>query len=257
MARGLHDRAGPMVNLCTGLIAWAAALAANGRLYEQHWQFLAYFATISLVVFATNLIPMRPEALYTDGARIYQLLRGGPVADLHRAFSMAASIWVTPLRPRNFDIQAIQRAAEFFTQGHQALFLRFFAYNYFHDCGQIPEACRALTGAESIYDQSASDIPSELHTLFVFGNAFLKRDAAAARQWWERMQAKEPANQDEVYWLAKSALCWIENKSKEANEAWNQGNALAQQRPQAGAYEFNRDCFFQLRQALDEAQAAG
>jgi len=31
----------------------------------------------------------------------------------------------------------------------------------------------------------------------------------------------------------------------------NKGHALAAQRPHAGAYDFNRDCFSQLREALD------
>jgi len=83
----------------------------------------------------------------------------------------------------------------------------------------------------------------------------LKRDVFAARQWWERIQAKEPTSQDEDFWEAECALGWTENNLDEANEAWNKGNILAQKYPKAGAYEFNRYCFFQRRQALDGAAA--
>ncbi len=248
--------AGPLASLCTGLIALVAALLAKGSPYERTWELLALIATFGLVAFAVNLIPFRPKPLYSDGALIFQLLRGGPMADFRRALNFAGAILVTSLRPRDYDIQAIQRASSALTEGHQAVLLRFLAYNYFHDCNRIPEACHALDDAESVYHRSAQDIPAEWHMLFVFGNAFLKRDAASARQWWNRMEAKKATNLDEVYWLAKSALHWIENNVEQANEAWTTGNELAQRRPKAGAYEFNRDCFLQLRQALDEAPTA-
>jgi hypothetical protein len=43
--------------------------------------------------------------------------------------------------------------------------------------------------AESVYNESAPDIPAELHTVFIFRKVFLHRDAVGARQWWERMEA--------------------------------------------------------------------
>jgi hypothetical protein len=43
--------------------------------------------------------------------------------------------------------------------------------------------------AESVYNESAPDIPAELHTVFIFRKAFLHRDAVGGRQWWERMEA--------------------------------------------------------------------
>jgi hypothetical protein len=48
-------------------------------------------------------------------------------------------------------------------------------------------------------------------------------------------------------------LLWIEGKVQEANDAWKKCDALAQQLPKAGAYEFDRDCCSLLRKALDEA----
>ena len=137
------------------------------------------------------------------------------------------------------------------TNGTQGLLLRLFAYLYFFDCGRIPEALQAMAEAESIYEQSPSGVPPELHAEFIFGNAFLKRDAATARLWWERMEASKPRGDSSDYWLARSALFWIENRVKEAREAWAKGNILAQQLPNAGAYEFDRYRFNQLGRAFD------
>jgi hypothetical protein len=95
--------------------------------------------------------------------------------------------------------------------------------------------------------------------VFVFGCAYAQRNAAAARQWWDRMHEKKPTEFNSDYWRAKSALHWIEGDLEEANTAWNKCNDLAQQLPQAGAYEFDRYCCSLLRRAIDAlaASAAG
>jgi hypothetical protein len=244
--------AGPLANLFTGLIALFITLTAVGRPYQQYWEYFSVFTTVSLIAFVINLMPLRPDALYSDGARIYQLLRGGPWADLQRAFSIAASTSVTPLRPRDYDIDAIHRAELSFTHGHQALVLRLLASSYYLDYGQVAQAGKAVAEAERICQESALDIPAELCMAFVFRVAFLRRDAAGARQWWERMESKKPTHFGTDYWLAQSALSWIEGRKNDACEAWNKGNEFAQKLPAAGDYEFDRFRCSLLRHELDE-----
>lgn len=247
--------AGPLANLITGLTATYAALVARGQWYEQYWWSLTLFSTLSLAVFLMNLIPFRPEAAYSDGARIYQLIQGGPWADLHRAMSVVTSTSVTSLRPKDYDINAIQRAELSFTQGRHALLLRLFASSYFIDCGMISQARDAVAEAERIYEESASDVPAPLLTVFVFDTAYLRRDAVAARLWWDRMEAKKPTHFGPDYWLAKSALCWIEGNLDDAHEAWEKGIVLAQKLPAAGAYEFDRYRYALLHQCLEKEAA--
>jgi hypothetical protein len=243
--------AGPIFNLLTGLIALFAALTAQGQSYERYWNFFAYFATISLFVFASNLVPMRPEVHYSDGAQIYQHLKGGPWADLQRAQSVAASTLVTSLRPSDYDINAIQRAGMFFTQGHEALVLRLLASSYYLDTGNNSLAAQAVTEAERIVQVSNLDIPAELSMALVFSTAFLHRDAVAARKWWERMEAKKPRHFGVDYWLARSALYWVEGRGEEARESWEKGNLLAQKLPSAGDYEFDRYRCSLLHQCIE------
>jgi len=246
--------AGPLVTLLTGALALWAAFSAKGDSAAQASVPLSLLGAWSLVLCAMNLLPLRTKGTYSDGAQIYQLLSHGPWGDFHLVVAVVGSSLVTPLRPRDYDIQAILRAAHSITQGTQGLLLRFYAYFYFLDHGRIFEAGEALREAESIYHQSASDIPAELHTEFVFGNAYVPRDAAAAREWWTRMEAKKPTRFNADYWRANSALHWMEGSLKEANEAWEKADALAQQLPKSGAYEFDRYCCSLLRKALDEAR---
>ena len=248
--------AGPFASLIGGLLAFCAAFTAPNSHWEPAWQLLTLITTLSLLASILNLIPFRTGTSYSDGAQIYQLLSNGPLSDYQRALSSVRSTLVTPLLPRDYDIEAIQRAAVSIAHGPRVLHLRLLASSYYLDCGHVPEAIQELTLAEAIYEESASEIPVEWHTEFVFGKAFLQRDAAGARLWWDRMEAKKPTRFNGDYWVARSALLWIENHLEEAEEAWQKGYALAQQLPKAGAYEFDRHRFALLRKMLDESLSA-
>jgi peptidase M50-like protein len=248
--------AGVFANVFTGVLALWAAYAADGNSPVQAGGFLALFGAWNLVIGAMNLVPFRTKDNYSDGAQIYQVLSNGPWGDFHRLMLVGGSSLVTPLRPRNYDIEAIHRAGRTINQGRPALLLRLLAYNHFLDQDRIPEAAEALGEAGLIYNQSASDVPAELFTAFVFGSAYIWRDAGLARQWWTQMEARKPTRFNVDYWFAASALHWIEGNLKDANESWERANTLAQPPPKVGAYDFDRHCCSLLRKALDQGSAA-
>ena len=245
--------AGPLANLLTGLVALAAALAAPGRPYAPAWESLFFFATVSLITFASNLLPIRGERLYSDGARIYQVLKGGPWADLYRSVAIAGATSVTALRPRDYDIEAIHRASVLFKHGLQAVLLRLLASDHYIDLGDFSQARDALADAELVYPDSAAEIPAGLHSIFVYNNAVLRRDAAGTRLWWDRLESKKPTHLGVDYWLARSALLWMEGSRSEALEALAKANDMAQSKPLAGVYEFDRDRVTLLGKAMEEA----
>jgi hypothetical protein len=194
--------------------------------------------------------PIRTGNNYSDGAKIFQLLSGGAWADYHRAVAVVSSSLVTPLQPRDYPIEAIKSASPTIAKGQMGLLLRLYGYSYYVDSGRFAEAGQSLLDAEAVYKDSASGIPADLHTVFVFGNAVVRRDAAATRQWWDRMMAKKPTRLNCDYWRAQGALYWIEGNLSKAEEAWTTANAMALRLPKAGAYEFDRTCCNLLRQAM-------
>ena len=226
--------AGPLANLYTGLIAigfaWACSVSGGENLNYVYP--LGLFAAFNFVSCIVNMIPIRTGSNYSDGAKIFQLLSGGAWADY-------------------YPIEAIKNASLTIGKGQTGLLLRLYAYSHYVDSGQFDEAEKALSQAEAVYKDSASGIPAELHTAFVFANAVVRRDAAATRQWWDRMIARKPTRKNCDYWRAQGALFWIEGDLTRAFEAWTKANALAQQLPSAGAYEFDRTCCGLLRQAMD------
>ena len=245
--------AGPLINLAIGLTALGIAFSADPESRLQLGGFSALFGAFNLITFATNLIPLRIGTHYSDGARLYQLMAGGPWADFHRVAWGVASTLVTPLRPKDWDLEAMKRASDGIRTGAHGLWLRLWIHSHHLDWGRVEEARIALNEAEQVYHESASDIRVELYTAFVFGTAYSTRNVEATRQWWNRMQAKKPTRFDIDYWRAKSAWHWMEGQVGEAKECLKRSEELAAQLPHAGIYEFDRYCCNLLRDVLYEA----
>jgi hypothetical protein len=243
---------GPLASFLGGLAGLWALLAARTHVWSHEWRLLALFTTLSLVTAAVNLLPFQTSAFqYSDGAQMYQLLSGGPWGDYHHAMGIVGATTVTPLRPRDYDIGALERAETAIRSGPRGLLLHLLRSSYYLDHGRAAEASHALNRAEEVYHESASDIPAELHTSFIFRKAYLQRDAEGTRTWWARMEAKKPKRFNADYWLARSAYLWMEGRWEEARDAWEKGHALAEELPKFGAYEFDRYRYALLRKELD------
>jgi hypothetical protein len=209
-------------------------------------------AAMGWSAFAVNLIPLKTAANYSDGAQLHQIISGGEWAQFHLAFGMVASSLVTPIRPRDFDVAIINRAAEFITHGKHGMLLRLFASKHYIDADMIPEGLASMEAAEVLYEQSFFEKPEDICSEFVFLNAFYKRDLAAAEVWSRRIDALSKIEIDADYWRALTAVLWLKGEREKAGEAWALGNRLALKLPAAGAYDSTRLCFAQLREVLDE-----
>jgi len=243
---------GPVASLVLAAVSCAAALTAKGHFWEPSWAIFSMMATIASVDFMVNLIPQKPEAHYSDGARIYQLVTNGPWAHVEQAFSMVASTLVTSRRPRDYDVEVIREAGNFLNKGDRAMLLRLFSCIHYLDLGRLPEAIGSLEQAEKLYENVALQNGAGICAEFVFINAVFKRDRAAAELWWQRLQAQRRIDQDAEYWLALAGILWIQGQSAEARQAYERGYTLALELPSAGAYEYTRSSFDALRDALNE-----
>lgn len=105
-----------------------------------------------------------------------------------------------------------------------------------------------------MYPPIADQLEADLHLEFVYGNAAVKHDLAAAHLWWERMEAKGKTRDKINYWKARAAMLWIEGSIAQAREAWRNADAWARQMPSAGVYDRHRDNIAQLGALLDAAE---
>ena len=65
------------------------------------------------------------------------------------------------------------------------------------------------------------------------------------------MVALKPAQPGDSYWLAESAMLWIEGRREEALIAWEKGILLTQKLPSFGGNEFERYRFSLLRDCIE------
>jgi hypothetical protein len=244
--------AGPLVNFVTGVVAlWAASRTPDSS-WERYCFLLAMFGSISLMTAIGNLVPLRTNRGYSDGARIYQLLRGGVWAELHEIYRISAATAVTALRPRDYNIDALHRVmAAGIVEGPKGFLLHLLAHSYYTDRGQMDRAANQLNEAEKLYDECAVQIPAELLPAFVMEEALAKRDAVRARLWWDRLEAKKPTWFNGDYWMARSALCWVEGNRDEARSACARAQEYLDRMPDVGTYAFDRESLALLKRGIE------
>jgi hypothetical protein len=247
--------AGPFANILTGAFFLVAVLYSRWAHYDITWRLVAFTATFSFIGAIVNLIPFFQDGGYSDGARILQILTRSPLDDYNRVMNSLAAMLVTDRRYKDMDINAMLYAAEQFPFTERAFLMQLFAANYYTDAGRIPDARKALTQAENIVAQANLDVAGPLHTALVFDQAYLNRNAAAARAWWDKMEAKKVERKNIDYWLATASLHWIEGNRPEAEEAYKNAEAEAAKLPHFGAYESDRSRLSLLRQAMDDPRA--
>jgi hypothetical protein len=255
--KAFYVMGGPVASFVLGSVCIMGTLLTPGTAWEPYWMLLSMIANFSIAAFFVNLMPLKPESSYSDGAQLHQIMTNGPWARVHFAFAMVTTSLVSRVRPRDFDVSVLHHAAYSVPNGERGLLLRLFACQHYLDANRTREAIACMEDAEALYDQSVFEKPQDICAEFAFINAFYKRDLAAAELWWSRIEAMRKIEMDADYWRARAGLLWLRSELVEAREAWERGNALAQKLPAAGTYDFVRSGFAKLRSALDVRVEAG
>ncbi|MGB6191419.1 MAG: M50 family metallopeptidase [Terracidiphilus sp.] len=246
---------GPGANLATGLVALIPLYTLQGPVHGERLV-VSIFAVASLTAGIFNLIPFRiGSSGYSDGARIYQLASGGLWAEYQRLQAMMHASVITPRAPREFDIRTIQAAAGTVALGGDQLLMYLTAYACFFDRGEFADAAHALDQAQSFCNETALDIPAEWYSVFVFGFAYLRKDAVTARYWWTKLEADSIYDSHHHQWTSLAALLWSEGRLKEAELAWKRADLWAALLPPSGYAEMERKAVTLLRAALAESSS--
>jgi hypothetical protein len=245
--------AGPVASGALAAFGFAITLNLPGTAWEPYWLVCSYVATYSLLGFVVNLIPMQPEGMYSDGAKIYQLLAGGAPAKIEEAFASVSASLVGSVRPRDWNADLLAAAAGQ-CAGERAVLLRLFAVKAHFDAGRAEQAEMALKEAESFYLASAGATPRPLqqivHESLTFYSVVIRRSAADARTWWNRTTWPRAEAWTSDALRSYAALLWLEGQTSEAEHAWAKGYAIAERCPKAGTYDYDRDCFVRLRESM-------
>ena len=248
----LQVAAGPFVSIATGLMATAFVMMSVGSAWEDTWVILSRFATISLALGIFNLVPFRIGGGYSDGAKLLQLFSSGLWCRYHLLLGMTYASTVTAIRARDFDIDTIQEAAGSVARGHDELFMHMCAYAYFLDRGELSSAESALITTTKFCLETSVVVPTDWLSVFVFGDALVRRDPVAARTWWQQYERQKGIKMADEGWTSYSALLWIEGHRDEAEEAWKKADQWARSLTDSGYAEGERNAVILLRHAMDE-----
>jgi tetratricopeptide (TPR) repeat protein len=248
--------AGPAANLISGAAALCVAITSNSASPLESHGFLALFGAMSLAMGISSLVPFRMGQYYSDGARCRQHLSNSPFSDFRRVLLSVAAVAETSMRPRDYDMEAIERAQRAFPAGMEGHYLKLYAFDCYFDQGKTAEAAKALTEAEAIYDAGA--LKAETEVSFVMGYAGLAGDPVAARRWWQRLEARSTDRSDAGYWLAKCAMASAEGREEDASEALRQADAVIAAMQPTGSQAYDAAWSARLREETvkDHQQAS-
>ena len=248
----LVSASGPVASLGVAAFGFLITVNLPGSKWGANWLACSYVATYSLLEFVVNMMPMRPEGMYADGTKMYQLLSGGAAAKVEEALASVSSSLVAPVRPRDWDADLLATAARH-SAGKQAVLLRLHVISAHFDAGRSDLARAALEEAENSYLRFAAAIPEPdlqiVHESLTFYTAILRQSATCARAWWNRTTWQRTDGWTSEALRSHAALLWLEGRSGEAERAWADGNSIAESCPKTGTYDYVRDCFARLRES--------
>jgi len=167
-----------------------------------------------------------------------------------RIMHIVSAVGETQLRPRDYDVEAIERVLTLYPSGMEGHFMKLYIYDSCFDGGKIAEASQALVEAEAIYYSCALKDKTEIS--FVLGHAGLRGDTDAARRWWERLEARNPDRSESGYWLAKCALDCVEGRPEDAGAALRQAHAIIAEMPQTGSRAYEMEWSNRLHSMIDK-----
>jgi len=244
--------AGPVMSLLTGGVGGMLLLTAPGSPWEPAWYFLSVFATVSVVTALVNLIPFRIGGGYSDGAKLYQLIFSEAWTGYYREQIAGYAQWVTPLRPRDSDAESLWRVARWLPWGNERVQFQMLIVAHYFDCGSYREAVRVLEQTEAELRESPTKLSTHLLSVLVFYHAFLRQDAATARQWRDRALREPSEMRKDSDSGSLCALLLAEGRRAEAEDAWVRAQAWAAKLPQSGGGDLERDVVRILREWLDQ-----
>jgi hypothetical protein len=238
MARICFIAGGPVASLISGIafLYWATAIP-NGQ-SEILSDFCLWSGIFSLSAFVLNLIPVRSQALYSDGAQIYQVLARSVLDDYYWLLSFNRSLAVTPNRPRDYDLAALRRTADSEVGRPLRVVFRLMETECLLERGLFEESAGAVAKAQAAYAELQEKMGAGSICTFVIGHAILCSDLATARVWAAQLEEGFGFSADDR-WLCDAALACAEGRRSDAETGLDEFERFQRGRRPCGSREFN------------------
>jgi hypothetical protein len=254
-SRTLFVAGGPAASLLSGIgfLCWAAAIPNEQS--ARLWSFCAWTGILSLGILLLNLLPTRSQAFYSDGAKLLQILQRSVLEDYYWVLSLASSVAVTSIRPRDYDLEALRRVVESEVGRPQRVVLHLMESECLFERGLIGESAEAVGKAQAAYEEQAETLTAGTICAFVFGHAMLRSDAAAAHGWFEHLDEGQGLDPEDRLFCS-AVLASAEGHTDEAPALLDQFEQNQSNRPPCGSREFNLHMACFAREILSERKTA-
>lgn len=230
--------AGPLASLLSGLVFlyWAATIPSSqpGIL----WDFCSWTGILSLNIFILNIIPLRSQAFYSDGAKIYQALTHSVLDDYYWILSFNNSIGVTANRPRDYDLDALRRVLDSEVGRPLRVVFGLMESECLLERGLVEESADAVRKAQAAYEEQTETLTAGSICSFVFGHAILCADPGTARTWTERLEGSHGLDPEDR-WFCSAALACAEGRKDEAEGLLDKLDQFQIDRAPCGSRELN------------------
>ncbi|MCB0532677.1 MAG: hypothetical protein KDD14_10810 [Saprospiraceae bacterium] len=239
--------AGPLGSLSLVLLGslttWALSDGASLSI-----RYLAYFSLVSAVVsaalFLATTLPRRTGMFFTDRARYFRLISGGKTAQIEQAMLELIAFFQAGKPLEAIDMAQVDLIRE---DPDYALYADYYAFYHHMATGNTQKALGAAERLSQLADTMPVAFRAEFWKEVCFAAAYLRQDAAAANEWWAKIERQLAKRGDVPVLRLKAALHLVNGRMEEARRLARQGlDQLAQKTMRNGSEQLE----FRLLEAL-------
>ena len=224
-----------LLALLAGLVYWFFYRDTQAFFVRSFWQFTAF---MSGAIFLTTIIPMRSGGFFSDGARMLNLLRGGPKAEVDLAILTSTAAATSGIRPRDMNIASLQKILDSGYEHPFIPYLHLYLYAYLMDWGKSSEALVHLQKTVEQIDKIPAGYQATIWLEVAFYKAYYQQDLSEAEVAFQQAKISAIIPKHLIY-KSEATIAWLKGerelalaKAQEAMKALDQsmdaGGAIAE-----------------------------
>ncbi|CCH54022.1 hypothetical protein BN8_03161 [Fibrisoma limi BUZ 3] len=228
--------AGPLASLTTGALSLGLSFyvinrsALDSPLTRVMLVFGLIFGLISVLLFLATTVPSRTGPFFTDRARFFRLISGGHDAEVEQAVLelIAHSQSGLPYADLNLDqINLLTNEPEAFFRSYA----HGLAYTRHLDRSEWDAAFAHIEAANDLADDQPTTFKNEIWKDLAFAQAFIRNDADAARQTWNRINPAFRQQKTAHLYLIQAAMALAERQPDQARQFVQEGLKVLPEQP--------------------------
>jgi hypothetical protein len=174
--------------------------------------FLVFTALMSFFFFVATSIPSNMGGLYSDGARVLRLLKGGDTARFEVLFLKLVADTMSGLRPKSLDAKVLEELHSIALRQNEPFgaYLHGYAYYAAFDRGETDAAEKHLSDYINAVDQMPAGIRDAVWLDAAFFYACAKKDLAQAERYWEKFRPSAFVPKAQIF-ATEAAMALLKN----------------------------------------------